>query len=698
MAAAEGSHEVVTLLLEKGYPIDKVDESKRNVLDIALEKEHKDVVRALLNDPNWQSLIKYEPRKEKSKNKFTMNLKKILGKKDLTEYCGENPQLYAMSRNKMWDAYLQILDNSFTESTDTYDFLVLDPPFQKLKRHPLMLLAQSGQETLLTHETIQKLLYLKWRFIPRFLFYSNLLFYLIFIVVFGMYSIELTDLTFADNTYKAEASVPDEDIDDIWDEYTSVYQTPILILVGINIFKIILQILLIDGKSTLLLSKLEYFLIFLLLLIKNLFIYKGIRFVMETDNWFEAWSIIFSLIAVFTDTLAMKTQYASIAVLLLFANFTFLIQKLRIFGVYVLAFRRTLVNSAKFMPVFLIVYIGFLLSFRVRVNSNVSVFNSTGSTSFLSGITMMMGDFNTSGMGVEDSVLNYFLYVAFIGVMSIIILNLFVGIAVGEITQTLQEADIQQISMRIVYVLKIQDAMKFSLRLPCLKPYLNMRFGKYSYEENESILLKNIFTTINLIKSKVASSSPEIILVDPQTRLEESIADLAMNTEREFKVIREAFFNQMIDVNDKLNNSKVRLEDCLTEMSRKTVSNFESSADGSTAALNAVEGNLSKSQQTIQSQINSLNMLTLTKFQATKQCFIQKLKNSDDLNLQNYHNIVAKLNAMLELDLTNIASNTNKIKLDTAVEFSQIKEMLKSLDIKMVVFQKDLDKVYQVRI
>ena len=68
---------------------------------------------------------------------------------------------------------------------------------------------------------------------------------------------------------------------------------------------------------------------------------------------------------------------------------------------------------------------------------------------------MMMGDFQTSEMGVENSYVNYFLYVAFIGIMSIIVLNLFVGIAVGEIKQTLDEADIQQISMRIVFVLKV---------------------------------------------------------------------------------------------------------------------------------------------------------------------------------------------------------------------------------------------------
>ena len=106
---------------------------------------------------------------------------------------------------------------------------------------------------------------------------------------------------------------------------------------------------------------------------------------MSFDNLIEVSSIVLSIIALFSESLDTKTQYASLAVLLLMTTFIGLIQKLRVFGVYVLAFRRTLVNSAKFLPVFLIVYTGFLLSFRVRVNSEVKVFNSTGSTSFLQG-------------------------------------------------------------------------------------------------------------------------------------------------------------------------------------------------------------------------------------------------------------------------------------------------------------------------
>ena len=96
-------------------------------------------------------------------------------------------------------------------------------------------------------------------------------------------------------------------------------------------------------------------------------------------------ALAFTCISLFSKRLAVKTQYSSIAILCLFTSFMFLIQKLKVFGVYVLAFRRTLLNSAKFLPVFLIAYIGFILAFRVRVDTNLKYFNSTTSTSFLNG-------------------------------------------------------------------------------------------------------------------------------------------------------------------------------------------------------------------------------------------------------------------------------------------------------------------------
>ena len=56
----------------------------------------------------------------------------------------------------------------------------------------------------------------------------------------------------------------------------------------------------------------------------------------------------------------------------------------------------------------------------------------------------MLGDFKTDQMGLQNSFINYLLYLAFIVIVSIIVLNLFVGIAVGEVNTVLAEATVQQ--------------------------------------------------------------------------------------------------------------------------------------------------------------------------------------------------------------------------------------------------------------
>lgn len=70
-----------------------------------------------------------------------------------------------------------------------------------------------------------------------------------------------------------------------------------------------------------------------------------------------------------------------------------------------------------------------------------------------------------------------------------IVLNLFVGIAVGEIKTVLDEAEVQLICIRIAFSLKIQSAMEPFKKYQCLKNILNMNFRKYN-RKNENKLIK----------------------------------------------------------------------------------------------------------------------------------------------------------------------------------------------------------------
>jgi ankyrin repeat protein len=62
LASEEGAHEVVQLLLDKGAPIDSLNSAKENALDIAIVNGKTEVIKALLERPEWKKLISHERR------------------------------------------------------------------------------------------------------------------------------------------------------------------------------------------------------------------------------------------------------------------------------------------------------------------------------------------------------------------------------------------------------------------------------------------------------------------------------------------------------------------------------------------------------------------------------------------------------------------------------------------------------------
>jgi len=249
IATRGGSPEIVKLLLSKGAPISYLNTAGENCLDIALAADQREIITILLQDQNWKQLIETAPKQaRKTPKKSIIQLdcmdseaKSNSGGVDV--YTGENPQLYRLFEKKMWDMYLIILDNALgKEASGSYDFEVLDPICESVKRHPLMLVAQSGQETLLTHEAVQKLLYLKWRRIPRLTFYSYLIVYCVFLMVFGLYSMELAEISME----KAKLG-QFTNVDRIFEKHESVYFYPVLSIVVVIGWKIFLQIYLVDG-------------------------------------------------------------------------------------------------------------------------------------------------------------------------------------------------------------------------------------------------------------------------------------------------------------------------------------------------------------------------------------------------------------------------------------------------------------------
>ena len=103
------------------------------------------------------------------------------------------------------------------------------------------------------------------------------------------------------------------------------------------------------------------------------------------ENWLEMISLLCTVLTIAIEDFTFKTTCCSIGIMMSFLNFAFLIEKLNVFGLYVLAFRRTILNSSKFFPVFMLIYMGFVLSFRTRTASHNLYFNDTTPNAMLKG-------------------------------------------------------------------------------------------------------------------------------------------------------------------------------------------------------------------------------------------------------------------------------------------------------------------------
>ncbi len=154
--------------------------------------------------------------------------------------------------------------------------------------------------------------------------------------------------------------------------------------------------------------------------------------------------------------------------------------------------------------------------------------------------------------------------------------------------------------------------------------------------------------------------------------------------------------SQSFEVAERLNNSKQRLEDILLESTRKTASRFDSSADDSSEALQGVEANLNKSQLVIEQQVSTISSILADRFNRTRMSLTDRIKNSEALETKHYGNIMAKLQSLVELDLSDLSNRTKLIQADSNREFTTLKTMLFLMDSKMKEFEKNFENIEEV--
>ncbi|KAK6059867.1 hypothetical protein COOONC_02483 [Cooperia oncophora] len=156
-------------------------------------------------------------------------------------------------------------------------------------------------------------------------------------------------------------------------------------------------------------------------------------------------------------------------------NLLLLIRKLPRFGIYVVMFFDVLRTFSRFFIVFALFVIAFSISFFV-IMQNRPEFSSVPSA-VLKTTVMMIGEFEFTAIFHGDAdvhperlfghAIAYPLFLFFCVIMTILLMNLLVGLAVDDIKSVLEEAKLKRLSMQADLVLQVEASMPYIRKLTC---------------------------------------------------------------------------------------------------------------------------------------------------------------------------------------------------------------------------------------
>lgn len=428
LASGNGKNEIVKLLLSYNASIYITDEQNRNCLDLALENDHKDVVVTILNDKNWTQVI--------HKKGNHMQYENLIFKMPDT-----------------MEIILNQIENKKNQNRK-YDFRALDLDIESIDRHPLKIMATSRHENLLKHNITQKLIELKWKKCPQYFYFGNLFLYCVFVILLTTHVIMSNKIHEQNETNSSNSSHHEQHTEhNVLIQDVFVYSLTLIFLI-LHIFKELAQ-LITEGFSYFrrfdnIIELLTYILTFMFLIPLP---HEFCDYMGHSNDHFELQGdlIVF-------HRCHLQWQIGSVSILLAWIVFVFFIEKLKIFGKYIVMFHKVLINSFQFFPVFFLFIFGFALSFSMLFGNKHKDFDKVP-TAIMKTLSMMIGELDFTEIFIEKSWANYVVYALFVAIMCIIIFNLLVGLAVGDINKVETDAYVEFMSMKIDFILKVQQKL-----------------------------------------------------------------------------------------------------------------------------------------------------------------------------------------------------------------------------------------------
>uniref|UniRef100_A0A1I8J8D5 ANK_REP_REGION domain-containing protein n=1 Tax=Macrostomum lignano TaxID=282301 RepID=A0A1I8J8D5_9PLAT len=517
--ACQGGHlEMVDLLLQIGARVDnRIKHSSVNsplhncnCLDAAIDNGHKKVAMTLINSDQWKEALRNETIGEKGEKDTPM--RKLIRKmptvaEKVLNRCVENNKQKKSPDDPKYKVvfYYEFMDDMFNSwapgklkdmdetsrgssaggsnasdtasiadqsaITDAYDpdgKLRSDIKYSAVKgsikrNHPLVVMVKKKREDLLVHPLVSALLQHKWSCYGRWVYYINLAFYIAYLVSFTVYMLsgKPTYLYYA--PYYLAYNVTG------WsnNECEQVLKVEPGCTQSANI-AVTKWIVLILGCAFLLKEVIQVFT-------------QRLKYV-SFENLLD-WTIFGLAIITVIDisdcqrVCGVRTYWqwntGTFGILTSWINLVLFIRKVPRFGIYVVMFTEVLQTFFKFFVVLLLFIIAFGLTFYLILANQVPY--DSVAKSLLKTTVMMMGEFEYDAIfntQYDSNVANaqifydpaaYIVFIASLIIMSIVLMNLLVGLAVDDIKSVQNQASLKKLAMQIELVLEVEEFLPFRL-------------------------------------------------------------------------------------------------------------------------------------------------------------------------------------------------------------------------------------------
>ncbi|GBP65214.1 Transient receptor potential channel pyrexia [Eumeta japonica] len=423
-----------------------------------------------------------------------------------------------------------------------------------------------GQKRLLVHPLVESYLYLKWKALLPF-FYMIIACYALF--VFSLTIFVVSVFFYADS----KADRP---------KWLNVRVWGYIVYISISLL-ILQELLYMNVKSS--------------------------RYFLKIETWVKFGSIGLAVVlpgALIVTALSpaeWPRHVATLAVLLAWTELMFLLSRFPNWGYYVLMFAKVAVNVIKILFTFAFLVVGFSLSFMIEFRSQMP-FESPWAA-FVKTMVMMTSEFDYEALFDEEHtreltasiVIVRIIFVVFLVLAAIVLMNLMVGVAVNDITDLEILGNIQRLAKQVEFLgtldilvynkfymkvlpRKLNEGVRKKRNVSCklvlypgkprwryskilpstLRDAIFNKATKQRKQNDEEIALQEFKTILNDIHKKVVTDdtkTPE----DPKTKSQENMR-FTEQKKRYDDVMKylEDLDEAIIEVKEKINTDETQRE------------------------------------------------------------------------------------------------------------------------------------------